>query len=60
MERIFGRNRIQNWCGGYYKFVQGYLKMDKTREMKVKSGSIPCLPTELNLALTLHGGQSFR
>ncbi|XP_014471295.1 PREDICTED: N-glycosylase/DNA lyase [Dinoponera quadriceps] len=26
----------------------------------VKRGGIPCLPTELNLALTLHGGQSFR
>ncbi|XP_029659678.1 N-glycosylase/DNA lyase [Formica exsecta] len=29
-------------------------------ETKVKRGSIPCLRTELNLALTLHGGQSFR
>ncbi|EFN82354.1 N-glycosylase/DNA lyase [Harpegnathos saltator] len=29
-------------------------------ETKVKQGSIPCPPTELNLALTLHGGQSFR
>ncbi|XP_018397217.1 PREDICTED: mannose-6-phosphate isomerase isoform X2 [Cyphomyrmex costatus] len=26
----------------------------------MKRGSIPCLCTELNLALTLHGGQSFR
>ncbi|KAL6440003.1 hypothetical protein ACFW04_002980 [Cataglyphis niger] len=29
-------------------------------ETKIKRGSIPCLHTELNLALTLHGGQSFR
>ncbi|GAB1868060.1 DNA-(apurinic or apyrimidinic site) lyase [Camponotus japonicus] len=29
-------------------------------ETKIKRGSIPCLRSELNLALTLHGGQSFR
>ncbi|XP_012527407.1 N-glycosylase/DNA lyase isoform X2 [Monomorium pharaonis] len=29
-------------------------------KITVKQGSIPCLCTELNLALTLHGGQSFR
>ncbi|XP_020291020.1 N-glycosylase/DNA lyase isoform X2 [Pseudomyrmex gracilis] len=34
--------------------------MYNTHEMKMQQGSIPCLRKELNLALTLHGGQSFR
>ncbi|KAL0104246.1 hypothetical protein PUN28_017163 [Cardiocondyla obscurior] len=34
--------------------------MQNTCETRKKQGSIPCLFTELNLALTLHGGQSFR
>ncbi|XP_011870586.1 PREDICTED: N-glycosylase/DNA lyase [Vollenhovia emeryi] len=42
------------------KLARGYLKMHNTYETRVKQGSIPCLRTELNLALTLHGGQSFR
>lgn len=42
------------------KLVRGYLRMHNMYETKVKQGSIPCLHTELNLALTLHGGQSFR
>lgn len=31
-----------------------------TFETNVKRGSVSCLPVDLNLALTLHGGQSFR
>ncbi|XP_011155463.1 N-glycosylase/DNA lyase [Solenopsis invicta] len=45
------------------KLVRGYSKMynaSNAYETTVKQGSIPCLCTELNLALTLHGGQSFR
>ncbi|XP_072754050.1 N-glycosylase/DNA lyase [Anoplolepis gracilipes] len=46
------------------KFARGYVKIASHRntmhETKIKQGSIPCLRTELNLALTLHGGQSFR
>lgn len=34
--------------------------MHNAYEKSVKRGSVPCLRTELNLALTLHGGQSFR
>lgn len=46
------------------KFARGYMKTasyyNAMYEAKIKRGSIPCLRTELNLALTLHGGQSFR
>jgi hypothetical protein len=42
------------------KFVRKYLKMHDTFETKIKQGRIPCSRMELNLALTLHGGQSFR
>ncbi|XP_050446436.1 N-glycosylase/DNA lyase [Cataglyphis hispanica] len=45
------------------KFARGYMKIashNAMYETQVKQGSIPCLHTELNLALTLHGGQSFR
>lgn len=47
------------------KFARGYMKIasyhnEMMYETKVKRGSIPCLRTELNLPLTLHGGQSFR
>lgn len=46
------------------KFARGYMKIashhNAMYETKLKRGSIPCLRTELNLALTLHGGQSFR
>lgn len=47
------------------KFARGYMKIasyhnEMTYETKVKHGNIPCSRTELNLALTLHGGQSFR
>ncbi|XP_011642197.1 N-glycosylase/DNA lyase isoform X2 [Pogonomyrmex barbatus] len=43
------------------KLARGYLRMrNYSHETRMKQGSIPCLRTELNLALTLHGGQSFR
>ncbi|XP_012222496.1 N-glycosylase/DNA lyase [Linepithema humile] len=35
-------------------------KLYNTCKMNIKQGSIPCLRAELNLGLTLHGGQSFR
>jgi len=40
------------------KLMRGYLRMHSAYQ--TKRGSVPCLSTELNLALTLHGGQSFR
>ncbi|XP_032664494.1 N-glycosylase/DNA lyase [Odontomachus brunneus] len=42
------------------RLARSYSMMYNTFETNVKRGSIPCLPTELNLTLTLHGGQSFR